>query len=162
MRKTKTISSFLSYLFFCFIILSPSFVLLSSTYWKAIIQNSPFFIIIAIATLFLFPILIFIGNPKYNNPFFYLPFTCSFVFTSFSLNFDFFTFLRNYLLIIGLILTILGLFRTKRPFILLEIQLYLTTFFMDFFEVKLFWRTLVIVLCYNLIPFALFFSLLYR
>lgn len=103
------------------------------------------------------PIPIFIGNLKYNNPFFYLPFTCSFLLTSLSLNLD--HFLRNYLLLIGFIITIFGLLRTKRPFILLEIQLYVTTFFMDFFEVKLFWRTLLIIICYNFIPFALLISI---
>jgi hypothetical protein len=73
------------------------------------------------------------------------------------MNLDYF--LRNYLLSIGFIITVFGLLRTKRPFILLEIQLYLTTFFMDFFEVKLFWRTLLIILCYTFIPFALLISI---
>lgn len=107
--------------------------------------------------LFLLPIPILVRNVKYNNPFFYLPLTSSFLVTSLSLNLD--HFFRNYLLFIGFIITIFGLFRTKRPFILLEIQLYITTFFMDFFEVKFFWRTLLIIICYNFIPFALLISI---
>ena len=133
----------------------PSYVLISPAYWKEVIQNPIFFITALL--VFLLPIIKFIGNPKYNNPFFYLPFTCSFLLTSLSLNLD--NFLRNYLLFIGLIMTIFGVLRTKRPFILLEISLYLTTFFMDFFEVKLFWRTLLIFICYNFIPFAFFISI---
>lgn len=145
----------ISVLFFILIVLFPSFVLISPAYWKIVTQNPTFFL--ATIILFLLPIPIFISNLKYNNPFFYLPFTCSFLFTSLSLNLD--HFLRNYLLLIGFIITIFGLLRTKRPFILLEIQLYLTTFFIDFFEVKFFWRTLLIILCYNFIPFALLISI---
>jgi hypothetical protein len=145
----------ISVFFFFLIVLFPSYVLISPAYWKTVTQNPTFFL--ATIIIFLLPIPIFIRNLKYNNPFFYLPFTCSFLLTNLSLNLD--HFLRNYLLLIGFIITIFGLLRTKRPFIFLEIQLYLTTFFIDFFEVKFFWRTLLIILCYNFIDFNKIFRL---
>ena len=155
MSSQKMIFSYLGVLFYFFIIIFPSYFLISPVYWSSFVQNPKYYLLTFI--LFLLPIPFLLKNPRLNNPFFCLPFSCSFIVASISLNFA--VFLKNYLLFIGLIATLFGLFRTKRPFILLEIQLYLTSFFIDFFEVKNFWRTLMIVICYNYIPFSFIISL---
>ena len=155
MVAQKRIFSYLGVLFYFLIILFPSYFLISPGYWSSFVQNPNYYLLTFI--LFLLPIPFLLKNPKLNNPFFFLPFSCSFIVASISLNFA--VFLQNYALFIGFIATLFGLFRTKRPFILLEIQLYLTSFFIDFFEVNNFWRTLMIVTCYNFIPFSLVISL---
>ena len=155
MSAQKTIFSYLGVLFYFFIIIFPCYLLISPGYWTSFVQNPKYYLLTFI--IFLLPIPFLLKNPRLNNPFFCLPFSCSFLVASLSLNFtDFF---KNYLLLIGFIVTLFGLFRTKRPFILLEIQLYLTSFFIDFFEVKNFWRTLMIIICYNFIPFSFIISL---
>lgn len=155
MGTKNKISRTLILFFYFFIILFPSYFLVSPTYWMAFKNNPSFYLLSFI--FFLLPIPICIRNPKLNNPFFLLPFSISFVLTTVSFNIE--TFLRNYLLFLGLIATFFGLLRTKRPFIFLEIQLYLTNFFIDFFEVKNFWRTVIILVCYNFIPFGIFISI---
>ena len=155
MSAQKTIFSYLGVLFYFFIIIFPCYLLISPGYWTSFVQNPKYYLLTFIS--FLLPIPFLLKNPRLNNPFFCLPFSCSFIVASLSLNFT--DFLKNYLLLIGVIVTLFGLFRTKRPFILLEIQLYLTSFFIDFFEVKNFWRTLMIIICYNFIPFSFIISL---
>lgn len=158
MRKKKNVFLNLGIIFSFFILLFPSYFLLSPSYWRAFLHNPQIYLLSFI--FFLLPIPILLQNPKTNNPFFCLPFTCSFILASLSMTLN--QFLINYLLFLGLIGTCFGLLRTKKPFILLEIQLYLTTFFIDFFEVKLFWRTVTIIVCYNFIPFTFLISLIFQ
>merc|ERR1712137_878088 len=105
-------------IFSFFILLFPSYFLLSPSYWRAFLQNPQVYLLSFI--FFLLPIPILLQNPKTNNPFFCLPFTCSFILSSLSMTLN--QFLINYLLFLGFIGTCFGLLRTKKPFILLEIQ----------------------------------------
>lgn len=155
MNTKNKIPRILLILFSFFIILFPCYFLISPQYWLAFQQNPKFYLGGLIC--FLLPIPLLMRNPQFNNPFFFLPFSCSFILVNLSLTVD--NFLRNYLLFFGLITTLFGLLRTKRPFIFLEIQLYLTNIFIDFFEVRFFWRTIILLFCYNFIPFTLFISI---
>ena len=148
-KKKIFFRSFSNILFFIVIFVAPIYVLISPSYWDSFWKSPLFYSISFIACII--PVTVFTIKPIFRNPFFLIPFTCSFVIASISHYYEFF--LPNYLIFIGLVACLFGLFRTRPPFILLEIELYLTTYFMDFFEVHRFWRFVILVICPLFLPF---------
>ena len=153
-QKKKLLSIFSNILFFLFIFFIPFCILISPFYWNAFFQ-SPIFYGFSVL-LYLIPVGFINHKPILKNPFFLLPFTCSFIIASLSLHYDLFC--KNNILFFGCIASLFGLFRTRPPFILLEIELYLTSYFMDFFEVHKFWRILILFICPLFIPLLWFIS----
>lgn len=153
-KKKSFFRRFSNILFFLVIVGMPIYILLSPSYWVAF-SRSPQFYFLSFITCLLPAILIAI-KPVLRNPFFLIPFTCSFIIASLSHYYVFF--LLNYLICIGLVACLFGLFRTRPPFILLEIELYLTSYFMDFFEVHRFWRLIILAICPLFFPLVWFIS----
>ena len=153
-KKKSFFRSFSNILFFIGIIGIPICIFISPSYWVRF-SNSPQFYISSLI-IYLIPAISIGTKPVLRNPFFLVPFTCSFIIASLSRHYCFF--LSNYLIFIGLIACLFGLFRTRPPFILLEIELYLTTYFMDFFEVHRFWRFVILLICPLFLPLIWFIS----
>ena len=153
-KKKSFFRRFSNILFFIIIVGVPIYVLISPSYWVGF-SKSPQFYILSLITCII-PTILIATKPVLRNPFFLIPFTCSFVIASISHYYEFF--LSNYLIFIGLIACLFGLFRTRPPFILLEIELYLTTYFMDFFEVHRFWRLVILLICPLFLPLIWYIS----
>lgn len=146
--KKKQLFLFSNFLLIVFIGFFPLIILLSPIYWQNTVQ-APLYYLGSIF-FFCFPMVILLSQPVLRNPFFILPFTCSFIIASLSQTYG--NFAKNYLLYIGFIATLFGVLRTRPPFVLLELELYLTSYFIDFFEVRRFWRIIILIICPLFIP----------
>ena len=93
--------------------------------------------------LFFIPICIILTRRIWRCPFFLAPFSVSFVLSSQITNY--LTFLFIYWFFLGSVLTILAIRRTDPPYRDLELKLFLTTYFIDYFEVRNFWRVVVLL-----------------
>lgn len=137
-----------------FLIWPPVAVLLSPSYWN-IVFEFPQFQLVALAC-FIIPVRAIWARKILRNPFFFLPFTCSFVLAAVSKTYP--IFLQNYIIFFGFVALIFGLIRTRPPFILLEVKLYMTGIFTTFFEVHNYWRIIVLAMYPFVIPFLWFIS----
>lgn len=140
--------------FFLFAIVTPLISLFSPQYLNGLFQFSTFHVLSLVACLL--PILYLVLNPVLLNPFFVLPFTCSFLVASWSHTGP--AFIKNYILYLGYVITVFGVYRTRPPWRYIELRLYLTKFFTTYFEVRGFWRVVVIIICYVFLPFLWFIS----
>ena len=147
-NKKKQLFLFSNFLLIVFIGFFPLIILLSPIYWQNTAQ-APLYYLGSIV-FFGFPIVILLSQPVLRNPFFILPFTCSFIIASLSQTYG--NFVQNYWLYTGFIATLFGVLRTRPPFVLLELELYLTSYFIDFFEVHKFWRIIILIICPVFIP----------
>jgi hypothetical protein len=120
----------------------------SLIYWKNFFLSP---ILYSFSLVFILgPLLLIVFNDNWRNPFFVLPFYVSFVFSISTP--VYFIFLRKLLCFLGIAGVLLCLNRYKRPWTLLEVELYDTDFFTDFFEVNKFWRFSVLVIIALFLP----------
>lgn len=134
------------------ILVLPFLVFLLPNYWSNFFLAPKFYF--SAIVFFFIPICIILARPIWKNPFFLAPFSISFVLSSQITHYI--TFLIVYWFFIGSVLALLAYRRTRPPYRSLELNLYLTSYFIDYFEVRYFWRTVVLLLAPILIPSAFF------
>ena len=135
-------------LFALFLVALPLGVLLSPFYWSLVFQ-APLFHLVSLA-FFITALTAVFSTLRFKHPLFLLPFTCSFLLTTWSQTYHFF--IQNYCIFFALIATTFALYRTREPLQLLMIRLFATNYFTDYFEVYTYWRTVVLIICPIFIP----------
>ena len=130
------------------IIILPICIFVSPFYWQGL-NNAPIFYL-GCFYCFVTPILVIASNKSWRNPFFLVPFTCSFVIASLSQNYEVFT--KNMFLFMGFSAIYFGLSRTRPPWIGLELRLYFTKVWTTFFEIHNYWRICVLLTCWLYFP----------
>ena len=131
-----------------FTIFVPICIIATPMYWINI-TLAPCFQIFAFI-LFGLPSIYILKNPFLRNPFFVVPFTCCFIVALGHNNWQ--LFLKDFILIIGLIELSLGIYRTYYDWQKVLLVLNSTKFFRNFFECETFWRVCVLTICPILIP----------
>lgn len=94
--------------------------------------------------LFGLPSFLFFQIKSFRNPFFIFPFTSSFILALSHQNWQ--NFIQDWLILLGAIQVILGLYRTSSPWNQLYLQLFGTLYFRNFFEIRQFWRLTILII----------------
>lgn len=148
----ETVGAYIKFIVLLGILVMPVIVLILPNYWQNFFLAPKFYF--STIVFFFLPICTILARPIWRNPFFLAPFSISFVLSSQITHY--LTFLFIYWFFIGSILTLFAFRRTKPPYRSLELQLYLTSYFIDYFEVRYYWRIIILLLGPILIPGAFF------
>ena len=131
-----------------FIVILPICVFVSPSYWQGL-NNAPIFYL-GCFYCFVTPILVIASNKSWRNPFFLVPFTCSFIIASLGQNYEIFT--KNMLLFIGFSAVFFGLSRTPPSWVGTELRLNATGVWTSFFEIRNYWRICVVLFSWVYLP----------
>lgn len=148
----EKVGIFIKFIVLLSILVLPFFVFLLPNYWQNFLVAPKLY---SSAIVFFFiPICIILARPIWKCPFFLAPFSISFVLSSQTT--DYLTFLFIYWFYIGSVLTAFAPARTIPPYRSLELKLFLTDYFIDYFEVRYYWRTIILLLAPVFVPSAFF------
>lgn len=143
---------YFKYTSFVLILFGPILVFFFPQYWTNFILSPKFYL--SSFLFFFIPFCLILSKPFLRNPFFLAPFSISFILSTITSEYE--DFIRYYCFFFSFITTLFAIYRTRPPYRAIERRFYKTNYFIDYFEVRYFWRIVIIIILLLFLPFLYF------